>query len=286
MAFAYPIQKFQDWFTQQWVILWGKKISPKEFDWLMGPFGEIESISDNFPNQLAIKENLVVEQTTKPTGLVPSIETLQLDTNERHALSKHVADFYENTSDYDLSFGVKWNPLFKPFGFLVSRLFSTRINQLNIPTSNKNFSETIKSEIISLVDPVSGQKKYTFWRRSYQSDDRPIYTGVYGTCVLPSGKTCIKAVFPLPQGNATVILVPRVGKNGELILDSSGRAFGDAGFYFLLRDSKGSYWAQYISSFRDTLTVFAEGQKVSAHQQISLWHHRVVDFEYQLRRKT
>jgi hypothetical protein len=50
-------------------------------------------------------------------------------------------------------------------------------------------------------------------------------------------------------------LNPSVGENGELILESSGNKIGDAGFYFLLKDSKENYWTQFISSFCDRLTV-------------------------------
>jgi hypothetical protein len=61
-----------------------------------------------------------------------------------------------------------------------------------------------------------------------------IFLGIYSLCTLPSGKPCVKAVFPLPKGNATVIMSPTVGQNGELILDSTGKKFADPGFYFLL----------------------------------------------------
>jgi hypothetical protein len=35
----------------------------------------------------------------------------------------------------------------------------------------------------------------------------------------------------MPRGNATVVLRPAVDARGALVLDSSGRRFGDAGFY-------------------------------------------------------
>lgn len=55
MVLAYPMQKIQDWFTQQWVILWGVKIAPEEFPWLIGPFGYLSGIGENFIIQLAEK---------------------------------------------------------------------------------------------------------------------------------------------------------------------------------------------------------------------------------------
>jgi hypothetical protein len=44
MNLALTKQKFQDWFTQQWVILWGRQIDPSSHAWLMGPFGELNGV--------------------------------------------------------------------------------------------------------------------------------------------------------------------------------------------------------------------------------------------------
>jgi hypothetical protein len=284
MGLAYPMQQFQDWFTQQWVILWGTKINPKDFPWLIGPFGNLNGIGDNFINQFAEKENLIIQRDTKSQGLIPSIDMLNLSDLELSNLSQKVIGFYEHTAQYNLHFTVKWNPFFKIFGVLVNKLFSNRINQLNIPTKNIKNSESIKSEIITLLDPKSNKVRYTIWLRTF-SNGQIIYSGVYGTCKLPSGKTCVKAVFPLPKGNATVIMSPIVGTNGELILDSSGKKNGDAGFYFLLNDSKGNYWSQFIGSFRDRLIIGTENDYISAEQTLTLWSQNVLKFNYKIKAK-
>jgi len=182
MKFAYPEQKFQDWFTQQWVILWGKRIDPETVPWLMGPFGNVGSISDNFVKQLAKDEGLVIERNTKSQGLIPSINKLNLSDKESARLSKKVIDFYEHTANYNLNFSVKWNPIFKLFGNLLAVLFSNRIKQLGIPTKKSEISKQINSEIITLSDPKSGEVKYTVWFRSYKSTGQVIYSGIYSTC--------------------------------------------------------------------------------------------------------
>jgi hypothetical protein len=279
------MQKIQDWLTQQWVIIWGRKINPIEFSWLIGPFGNLDVISENFVNEFAAKEKLTIEREAKTGGLILSINSLNLSNIERSNLSCQVIDFYENTAKYDLYFSVKWNPLFKGFGVLISRLFSNRLRQLNIPTANSKDFHALKSELISLAEPDSNKVKYTFWLRSIKSSGQPVYSGVYGISTLPSGKTCIKAVFPLPNGNATVLMTPSVGKNGELILESSGKKFGDAGFYFLLKDSKGEYWAQYIRSFRDRLILRSTNGSLSAVQVLTLWQKEVLRFNYKIEQK-
>lgn len=111
-----------------------------------------------------------------------------------------------------------------------------------------------------------------------------MYSGVYDTCRTPSGETCIKAVFPLPNGNATVILSPGVGKNGELILKSSGKKFGDSGFYFLLNDSKGNLWAKFIKAFKDELVAISENDRIFVEQTLTLWDLKVLKFEYVIKK--
>lgn len=284
MNLADTMQKFQDWFTQQWVIICGRKINPSENKWLFGTFGEVNGIGEKFIHQLAEKEDLTIIRKSNSKGLLDSISSLNLSENEIKKLPKNVIDFYEKTSEYKLQLNVKWNPIFKIFGYVVNRLFSQRINQLNIPTNNIQSSENLTSEIIELVAKNTNEVKYTIWLRKFQSTGKVIYSGIYTTCLLPSGITCVKAIFPLPKGNATVILKPSVGEKNELILDSSGNKFGDAGFYFLLNDSKGNCWSKYIKSFTDKLIVSDENEKLKAKQTLKLWRLKVARFEYEMKK--
>lgn len=286
MNLADRMQKFQDWFTQQWVIFSGKKINPFENTWLLGSFGEVNGIGEKFIHQLAEKESLTIIRNSNSKGILNSISSLKLQENEIKNLSKKVIDFYEKTSEYKLQLKVKWNPIFKIFGYVVNRLFSQRINQLNIPTNNIKSSENLTSEIIELVSKKNNELKHTIWLRKFQSTGKVIYSGIYTTCTLPSGITCVKAIFPLPKGNATVILKPSIGEKNELILNSSGNQFGDAGFYFLLNDAKGNCWSKYIKSFTDKLIVSDKNGRLIAEQTLKLWKFKVATFEYEMEKIT
>lgn len=284
MGIAHKKQSIQDWITQQWVIVFGKKIDKTSHKWLLGPFGGTKGIGQKFIKQLAEKEHLVIDNQKLDKGLIESIDQLNLSSNELNALSQDVIDFYEKTSNYDLRLKVKWNPLFKGFGILVRVIFSKRIEQLNVPTQNLGDSSGLTSEIIQLLDSETNEVKRTIWLRAFKSTGQVVYSGVYETCTIPSGKACIKAIFPLPNGNATVILTPRVGKNGELILDSAGQKIGDSGFYFLLKDSKGQLWTKFIKSFKDKLVVSSVNDRVTATQTLTLWNLRVLKFEYEIKK--
>ena len=275
----------QDWITQQWVILFGQKINSTEHSWLMGPFGGTKGIGSKFIKQLATNENLIVDYDRNNKGLIQSIEQLNLSKNELNRLNQEVVDFYENTSNYNLQLAVKWNPFFKGFGILLRIIFSRRIEQLNVPIKSTGDVNILTSEIIQLLDNKTNEVKRTIWYREFKATGQVVYSGIYETCTIPSVKTCIKAVFPLPNGNATVILTPKIGKNGELILESSGNQLGDSGFYFLLQDNKNQLWTKFIRSFRDTLVVRCENEKITATQTLTLWNLSVLQFEYNIKKR-
>lgn len=286
MGMPFFKQNIQDWITQQWVILFGKKITFKQNEWLLGPFGKTKGIGKKFIEQLIENENLINDSVNKPRGLLQSINQLNLTEEELNKLSNNVIDFYENTSNYNFDLTVKWNPFFKVFGFFLKVIFSNRIEQLNIPLNNNKDSKALKSEIIKLLDKNNKAVKRTIWLRTFIKSKQVVYSGVYECCVIPSGKTCLKAIFPLPNGNATVILNPSVGENGELILNSSGKEIGDSGFYFLLEDSKGKLWTKFIRSFKDELIVSSKNEKISALQTLTFWNLTVLKFTYDIKKTT
>ncbi len=283
MGIAFLNQDLQDWITQQWVIFFGKKINNTS-KWLIGPFGRTNGIGSQFIVQLAKEEDLIIDNHKKNGGLIQSINQLNLSKEDSKKLSKNVIDFYENTSNYDFDLKVDWNPVFKVFGKLLQKLFSNRIEQLNVPIKDIENSRPLSSEIIHLLDPTTKEIKRTIWLRKFIETEQIVYSGIYETCKIPSGEICLKAIFPLPNGNATVILKPRIGENGELILDSSGERIGDTGFYFLLKDSKGQIWTKFIKSFKDKLVVSSVKENIIAVQTLTLWNLRVLKFEYNIKK--
>ncbi|MDH5607911.1 MAG: hypothetical protein OEY56_00400 [Cyclobacteriaceae bacterium] len=279
-------QNVQDWITQQWVILFGEKINSTQNEWLLGPFGETDGIGEKFIKQLADKEHLEIDKSEKRKGLLQSVHQLNLAENDYNRLSKNVIDFYENTSQYHFALKADWNPAFRLFGVIVNRMFSKRIEQLNIPLDDGKTARKLTSEVIQLIDKKTKKVKRTIWLRMYLDTKQVVYSGVYEICTIPNGQCCIKTVFPLPNGNATVILYPEVGENGELILRSSGRKIGDCGFYFLLIDSNGILWTKFIKSFKEKLIVRSKNNQIAAEQILTLWNMRVLTFEYTIDKAT
>jgi CRP-like cAMP-binding protein len=67
-----------------------------------------------------------------------------------------VADFYARTAAFELDSWAEWCGAFRPFGRLLARLFSRRLQQLNVPLSGLDTSRGVTSEVLQLVDPATG----------------------------------------------------------------------------------------------------------------------------------
>lgn len=277
----------QDKITQLWVKVTGKKIDPKEYEWLIGPVGGEQLIKDSFINELASKDNLEVQRNLPNTGLLERIEQIGILNKEKEKLNSKVVDFYENTSNYDFEVWTEWKGVFKPFGKLLSILFSRRLQQLNLPLNSIETAKGLKSEIIKLKSKESKENKWTIWYRIIKSTNDVIYSGIYTTCKNPNyERPLLKVVFPLPNGNASVIMTKKVNKDGSLVLCSDGERFGDNGFYFTLTNGKGKYWAKFVRSMHEWIKVYEDEENVlRADHNLNFYGIRFLNLHYRMNKK-
>ncbi|MBX3746294.1 MAG: hypothetical protein KF833_13390 [Verrucomicrobiae bacterium] len=174
-----------------------------------------------------------------------------------------------------------WKPGFGTLGYLVARLFSRRIQQLNLPHGS-NREIIFNSELIQLCDQ-DGRIQYTIWHRSIGDTGEVVFFGIYSTCRIPSGEACVKVTFPLPCGSATVIFRPQSDPQGGLLLVSSGESDGDPGFYFLVQDRQGCVWKHYLSGFREGIVVReARDGSLTAEHTLRLWSLCVYSMKYSM----
>jgi hypothetical protein len=253
----------QDRITQVWVKVTGKRFDIEKESWLIGPIGNTEIINDKFIQDLAKKEDLEIYQNLNESGLLESFNELELTVEEKKLIHPKISEFYERTSNYNFEIWSEWCGFFKPFGWLLSIIFSKRLQQLNLPLSSLQSAKGIKSSIIKLVDKINKVTQWTVWYRILKSTNDVIYSGVYTTCKVPNypGKF-LKVVFPLPNGNAIVIMRKEILNDGSLKLCSDGRKFGDNGFYFTLTNHNGKYWARFVKSMHEWITVYVDEESI------------------------
>ena len=242
------------------VRLFGKEISLDDKPWLKGPLGS-DYIGDSPYDECAKNEELTVERNAKSGGLIDDFSRMKGETFDPDLVNEKIHHFYENTAAYRMDV---WSQTYFPSNIALWLLVSTisrKVNQLNFPVRALDTAKGMSSEIVLLNRP-NGERFYTGWYRKITGTDRVIYTGFYMLdSVALHDSLCVKVVFPMPDGNATVILKPSSGPNGELMLSSDGNGFGDVGFYRIQKhNNRMKAWR--INSLRETFRVYLDEDKV------------------------
>lgn len=259
-----------DWVTQQWVRSTGRKVRLAECAWLDGPVGGTRGIGKDFFLGYADKHNLELVESGR-RGLLQDFKSLAGSGNDPAAVAPEVGDFYEQTSDYELDAWSEWHGLFKPFGTALAVIFSRRLQQLNIPLSAMDSSKGMTSHVLQLRSRETGALVQTAWVRELRATGNVIYAGSYSVCRVPGfDSPCVKVVFPLPNGNAMVIMKPESHEDGSFSLTSSGGGFGDPGFYFTVHGEGRAVWARSVRTFKEKITVYA-AEAGTARADHELW---------------
>ncbi|HEY3585517.1 MAG TPA: hypothetical protein VGK85_00105 [Myxococcaceae bacterium] len=234
--FATLIGTIGAWVIYQLIWLFGRTRRREEVPWLLGPLGG-QTIGETPYTEVAAAEGLTLERRAGRGGLLPSFSAMRSDAFDPGELHPLVSDFYEQTAGFAMDV---WSRTYFPMSIGLALLVTTisrMVNQLNFPLSPLDTAHGISSEIILLRRP-DGTVRYTGWFRTLTGQRRVLYTGFYMTERVPGASgPCVKVAFPMPHGNATVVLRPELGPGGSLVLDSSGAHFGDPGFYRL--DARG-----------------------------------------------
>lgn len=242
-------------------------------------------IEDRFIRRLVDEDHLEIRENEQGVGLLENMsDALGLNSKERALLRPEIIHFYEHTADYEFEFWSEWTGVFRPFGWLLAVLFSRRLRQLNLPLSPMDAAYGLESRIIKLVK--QGKARYTVWFRTLKANHRVIYSGVYTTCLF-QGQPFLKVVFPLPNGNATVLMAREVQPDGSLLLASDGKKFGEHGFYFTLTDKQGRFWAKYVKPMHEWIRVYLDDQdRLRADHDLHFYGLRFLRLHYKMQQKS
>src|SRR2546422_979144 len=110
-----------------------------------------------------------------------------------------------------------------------------------------------------------------------------IYSGFYSTASPPGHGPCVKTVFPVVRGNATVLLRPEAQPDGSLRLISSGRRFGDPGFYRITEAGPGRLRVWYVRGFHEIFHVYPDRDgSVRTDHFLRWWGLSVLNLHYHI----
>jgi hypothetical protein len=196
-----------------------------------------------------------------------------------------IARFYEQTSEYEFDVWSEWCGVFRPLGGALAAVFSRRLQQLNVPLSPLDTSHGISTAVINLVDS-SGAIRQTAWVREILAKRQTLYAGSYSLCRVPGfAGPCVKVTFPLPNGNAAVVMQPQSAEDGSFTVQSAGRRHGDPGFYFFVESERGQGWARFVRTLKESIRVYVDGDgQLRADHTLSLWGATFLRLHYRMRR--
>src|SRR5687767_11478204 len=238
--------------------LFGRTVRKAEVPWLSGPIGPDGPIGDRAYDLVAEREGLTIDRDAGDAGLVPDFSVLAGAAFDMKKVDPAVRDFYERTARYELDVWSETQFPGRLFLWLIVSTASRYMNQLNFPLLGLETSRGMTSDVLPLRD-ASGRAVHTGWQRRLLSSGRIIYSGFYAT-VQPPGhpSRCVKVVFPLPRGNATVILRPEYDGEGRFRLVSRGTRFGDPGFYRVLELDAERLKVRYLRTLRERFDVYTD----------------------------
>ena len=276
-----------DWTTQRWVCLTGKRLRVRDNLWLAGPIGNPDRIGSDFFAKLAAQSGARAADLNQPAGLFDSLAILDSANFNSGSLHPNVRAFYERTAAYSLDSWANWQPLFWPFGKLLSLIFSRRLQQLNVPLSGLDTSRGMTNEVLKIRPTDPHLQPYAAWVRKLVLSDSVLYAGAYSTARVPRfDGVCAKVVFPLPNGNAIVLMKPSVGAYGSLTLISAGDSFGDCGFYFTVHHADGTIHARHVKTMRESIRVYPDGNGIRADHILTIWRQTFLRIHYAARPTT
>lgn len=214
---------------------------------------------------------------------MPSVGALAGDGFDPAALRPDIVDFYEHTSRWRLEVWFQWCPVAWPFGWAISTLFARRLQQLSLPLRPLDSALGIDSRVVKVVND-RGDQLGAAWLRTLRSTGETVYSGWYGTAMLPDRRRAsIRVVFPLPNGSVTVLLRPEVTSGGALRLISPLAPFGGDGAYLLVRDEpRRAAWVRRVPIV-ERFDVYADDEAVlRTNHSLRLWSLPVIDLHYRL----
>lgn len=274
-----------DWLTQRWVCLTGRRVNLAATPWLAGPLAPTTGIGPNYFESLARAQGLRIHQPDRAAGVIADFATLRGESFEPSKIRPSVARFYEQTSAYELDAWAEWCGCFRPFGWLLAVIFSRRLQQLNVPLSGLDTSKGVTNEVFQFIEPATGLTRLTAWFRRLRSTGNVLYAGFYSVCTLPGcSDPCVKVVFPLPNGNAIVVMRTEHLEDGSFVVTSAGDDFGDPGFYFTVHVDSGSVRARYVRALRESIHVFpAEDGLLRADHVLTYFGATFLRLHYRMR---
>jgi hypothetical protein len=244
-----------------WVLVTGKRVLNGDDPWLAAPLGERGPIGTKIYERIAQSEALLIG-TPADAGLITDFGVLRGPSFDPDAVQSEIRHFYEHAAQYQLDVWTEVSLIGRFFLWLLVEFISRRMDQLNFPISSLEVAKGMSSQIVQLIEPTTGNVKYTGWLRRLKSSGHVIYAGLYSIVRVPGEENpCVKVTFPC-RGTANVYLSPVNHPDGSFGLDSSGSAFGRSGFYRIVENGAEHRRVRYVKTLHELFHVYVDNEAV------------------------
>lgn len=266
--------------------IFGRTVRKADVPWLIGPMGS-GKVGDHPYDVVANREGLAIDRSAPDAGLLPDFDALSGPGFDATKTDSEVRRFYEHTALYELDVWSETRFPGRLFLWLLVSTVSRYMNQLNFPIFGLETSRGMTSEVIPLRD-AAGRAVHTGWQRRLLASGRIIYSGFYTTVQPPrSDLPCVKVVFPVPRGNATVILRPQLDGRGHFLLLSGGKGFGDTGFYRMLDLDTERLKVRYLKTLRERFELYRDEEGVvRCDHEVRFFYMTMLRLHYRIRPRT
>ena len=145
-----------------------------------------------------------------------------------------------------------------------------------------SIEDKVRGALVDSRDAI----QQTAWVREIVASKRTLYAGSYSLCRVPGfDGLCVKVGFPLPNGSANVIMRPESPPDGSITVRSSGRRFGDPGFYFFVEAGQDQGRARYLKALKEGIRVYVDPRgQLRADHSLQLWGATFLRLHYRIRR--
>lgn len=245
------------WSINVWVNITGRTRNYRDFPWLYGPISRHAVVGSEYYALFARQENLETVSASD-AGLVDAfISTIDDTDPHKSRLNPRISHFYEHTKQYKLDVWSQWYRPLRFFAFVLIRGVSRDMNQLNIPLEPLETSRGMSSDVLQLRD-VEGKLQYACWLRQSILSGKVVYAGFYSH-IEHENRKYVRVIFPLPGGNATVVLSVHVQEDGSVKLLSDGQSGGIGGYYRVRRKNDHSVKVKHIP-LTESIHVFEDAE--------------------------
>lgn len=249
--------------------------------WLIGPSAGRDIVGHEWVERTAA--DLGGWLSTGPEhGLLSSFDALKGPDFDPGTVDPRIADFYEHASRWKLDLWSEWSAIAWPFGRLITRLLSERLQQACLPMRPLDVSFGMTSQVVH-IHQADGEVFGAAWLRNMRKTGHVTYSGLYGVNTLPGkDQPSVRVVFPLPLGSLQVYLKPSSGGDGSFHLRSPLGRFGDDGAYLVLERRDETLSARRIPLNEHFHVYVDEDGDVRCDHSLKLWNIPAVRLHYRM----